>query len=121
LQQAISIDPKSADTIANLVVLNTLLGNTKETAELKEQLQQTDGQHRALSDWKEKKEEFAKAAGKVRLSMYEVHVRHTLTSYLYICSTSPSSRLPLEGQTGGCRAEDRRQRGSSRCSIERSM
>jgi coatomer protein complex subunit epsilon len=64
LQQAISIDPKSADTIANLVVLNTLLGKTKETAELKEQLQQADGQHRALSDWKEKKDEFAKAAGK---------------------------------------------------------
>jgi coatomer protein complex subunit epsilon len=64
LQQAIAIDPKSTDTIANLIVLNTLLGKTKETAELKEQLQQADGEHRALKDWKEKKGEFEKAAGK---------------------------------------------------------
>jgi coatomer protein complex subunit epsilon len=64
LQQAIEINPKSADTIANLVVLNTLLGKTKETAELKEQLATADGQHRALRDWKEKKAEFEKAAAK---------------------------------------------------------
>jgi coatomer protein complex subunit epsilon len=64
LQSAISIDPKSADTIANLIVLNTLLNKTKEVAELKEQLAAADGQHRALSDWKEKKSEFEKAAAK---------------------------------------------------------
>jgi coatomer protein complex subunit epsilon len=64
LQQAIAIDPKSADTIANLIVLNTLLGKSKETAELKEQLAAADASHRALADWKEKKEEFEKAAAK---------------------------------------------------------
>lgn len=64
LQQAIAINPKSADTIANLIVLNTLLGKSKETAELKEQLAAADANHRALADWKEKKGEFEKAAAK---------------------------------------------------------
>ncbi|KAF2028656.1 hypothetical protein EK21DRAFT_101687 [Setomelanomma holmii] len=64
LQQAIAIDPKLADTIANLVVLNTLLGKTAETQQLKEQLAGADKDHRALRDWTEKKEEFARAAGK---------------------------------------------------------
>jgi len=41
-----------------------LLGKTAETEGLKEQLRQADGQHRALEDWAEKKEEFKKAAGK---------------------------------------------------------
>lgn len=64
LQQALALESSSADTIANLIVLNTLLGKKKETAELKEQLQAADGEHRALKDWAEKKEEFAKAAAK---------------------------------------------------------
>ncbi|KAF3049268.1 hypothetical protein E8E11_001028 [Didymella keratinophila] len=64
LQQAIEIDPKSADTIANLVVLNTLLGKTEETAQLKQQLQSVDAQHRAVQDWAEKKSDFQKAAAK---------------------------------------------------------
>jgi coatomer protein complex subunit epsilon len=64
LQQAHEIAPNNADTIANLVVLNTLLGKTKETADLKKQLAQADGEHRALKDWKEKKGEFEKAAAK---------------------------------------------------------
>lgn len=64
LQQAISIDEQSADTIANLIVLNTLLGKTKETAELKEKLAKVDGEHRALKDWKEKKGDFERAMAK---------------------------------------------------------
>ncbi|KAF2822197.1 hypothetical protein CC86DRAFT_331047 [Ophiobolus disseminans] len=64
LQQAIAIDPKSADTLANLVVLNTLLGNTKETEKLKEQLRAADKEHRAVRDWAEKKGEFERAAAK---------------------------------------------------------
>jgi coatomer protein complex subunit epsilon len=64
LQQAHEIAPGNADTIANLVVLNTLLGKTKETADLKKQLASADGEHRALRDWKEKKGEFEKAAAK---------------------------------------------------------
>jgi coatomer protein complex subunit epsilon len=64
LQQAISAEPQNADTLANLIVLNTLLGNTAETEGLKEQLRQAHGEHRALKDWAEKKEEFKKAAGK---------------------------------------------------------
>jgi coatomer protein complex subunit epsilon len=53
-----------ADTIANLIVLNTLLGKTKETQELKTQLASADKEHRALKDWAEKKGEFEKAASK---------------------------------------------------------
>jgi coatomer protein complex subunit epsilon len=64
LQQAITTDPQNADTLANLIVLNTLLGKVVETEKLKERLGQVDGEHRALRDWKEKKEEFAKAKGK---------------------------------------------------------
>ena len=64
MQQAIEIDPKSADTIANLVVLNTLLGKQDETAQLKQQLESTNPGHRAVQDWAEKKSEFQKAAAK---------------------------------------------------------
>ena len=64
LQQALSIDGTSADTIANLIVLNTLLGKTEEVRALKEQLQAADSQHRVLQDWAEKKSEFQKAAAK---------------------------------------------------------
>jgi coatomer protein complex subunit epsilon len=45
-------------------VLNTLLGKTKETQELKTQLASADKEHRALKDWAEKKGEFEKAAAK---------------------------------------------------------
>jgi coatomer protein complex subunit epsilon len=45
-------------------VLNTLLGKTKETKDLKEQLAAADKEHRALRDWQEKKSEFEKAAAK---------------------------------------------------------
>ncbi|KAF2126782.1 coatomer subunit epsilon [Dothidotthia symphoricarpi CBS 119687] len=64
LQQAIAIDENSADTIANLIVLNTLLGKKDETKQLTEKLQTVDKQHRAVKDWTEKKEEFQKAMGK---------------------------------------------------------
>jgi len=64
LQQAISIDGTSADTIANLIVLNTLLGKKEETEQLKSQLQTSAPQHRAVADWSSKKAEFASAAAK---------------------------------------------------------
>ncbi|KAF2272495.1 uncharacterized protein EI97DRAFT_436875 [Westerdykella ornata] len=64
LQQALELDPKAADTIANLIVLNTLLGKKDETAQLKEQLQQVDKEHRLLTDWQEKRAEFQRAMGK---------------------------------------------------------
>lgn len=64
LQQAIAIDPKAADTIANLVVLNTLLGNNDEAAQLKGQLSKVDAEHSMLAHWREKKEEFEKAKAK---------------------------------------------------------
>ncbi|KAF2709902.1 coatomer subunit epsilon [Pleomassaria siparia CBS 279.74] len=64
LQQAIAIDANSADTIANLIVLNTLLGKKDETAKLKAQLGIVDAQHRAVTDWREKKDEFEKARAK---------------------------------------------------------
>lgn len=64
LQQALSIDGTSADTIANMIVLNTLLGKNEETEEMKTQLQSVAPQHPAIADWASKKEEFAKAAAK---------------------------------------------------------
>ncbi|KAL1798332.1 hypothetical protein ACET3X_002369 [Alternaria dauci] len=64
LQQALSIDGTSADTLANLVVLNTLLGKKEDAEQLKSQLQSSAPQHRALADWASKKDEFAKAAAK---------------------------------------------------------
>jgi coatomer protein complex subunit epsilon len=64
LQQAIEMDAKSADTIANLVVLNTLLGKKDEANQLKEQLQSVDKDHRMLADWQEKRAEFEKARAK---------------------------------------------------------
>jgi len=64
LQQALSIDGTSADTLANLIVLNTLLGKVDETNQFKQQLQSADSKHKVLTDWAEKKEEFAKAAAK---------------------------------------------------------
>lgn len=64
LQQAISIDGTSADTIANLIVLNTLLGKKDETEKMKTQLESVAPQHRAIADWASKKDEFSKAAAK---------------------------------------------------------
>lgn len=64
LQQAIELDPNSADTIANLVVLNTLLGKKAETEQLKQQLAIVNKEHRQLSDWAEKRAEFEKAKAK---------------------------------------------------------
>ena len=64
LQQALSINGTSPDTIANLVVLNTLLGKKEETEKLKQQLQTASSEHRALKDWAERREEFKKAAAK---------------------------------------------------------
>lgn len=54
-------DPKAADTIANLIVLNTLMGKKDETVQLKETLKSVDKGHRALADWEEKRSEFEKA------------------------------------------------------------
>jgi len=64
LQQAIAINANAADTIANLIVLNTLLGKKEETAKWKSQLATVDKDHRTISDWKERKEEFEKARAK---------------------------------------------------------
>lgn len=64
LQQALSIDGSSPDTIANLIVLNTLLGKKAEADQLKTQLKGVDAKHRAVLDWEEKKEEFKKASAK---------------------------------------------------------
>jgi coatomer protein complex subunit epsilon len=64
LQQAVQLDANNADTIANLIVLNTLLGKKEEAAQLKEQLKGVDSEHRALTDWAEKKQEFERARAK---------------------------------------------------------
>ncbi|KAF2729379.1 coatomer subunit epsilon [Polyplosphaeria fusca] len=64
LAQAVALDANAPDTIANLMVLNTLLGKRDEVSRLKGQLEGADKGHRALSDWAEKKEEFEKARAK---------------------------------------------------------
>ncbi|KAF2201645.1 hypothetical protein GQ43DRAFT_440392 [Delitschia confertaspora ATCC 74209] len=64
LQQALVINEKYADTIANMIVLNTILGNTAETEELKAQLENVNPEHRALAEWREKREEFTRAMGR---------------------------------------------------------
>ncbi|KAF2122770.1 coatomer epsilon subunit-domain-containing protein [Lophiotrema nucula] len=64
LQQAIAIDGNYADTIANLIVLNTLLGKTEDVEKLKGQLEGVDKEHRALADWAEKRQAFEAAKAK---------------------------------------------------------
>lgn len=61
LQQAVALDEKNADTLANMIVLNTLLGKREEVAGLKEKLGGVNKEHRILADWREKKDEFEKA------------------------------------------------------------
>lgn len=64
LDQAIAVDANSADTIANLIVLNILLGKKEEASKLKQKLETVNKSHPALVDWKEKKEEFERARAK---------------------------------------------------------
>ena len=64
LQQAIELNPNSADTIANLIVLNTLLGKKAEVEQLKQQLAVVDGKHPQLADWEEKRAEFHRATSR---------------------------------------------------------
>jgi coatomer protein complex subunit epsilon len=64
LQQALAIDADDADTLANLVVLNTLLGKDGQAREMKERLGKVDGEHRAVKEWREKRGEFEAASKK---------------------------------------------------------
>ncbi|KAF2748719.1 hypothetical protein M011DRAFT_466500 [Sporormia fimetaria CBS 119925] len=64
LKQAQELDPRSADTIANLVVLNTLMGKKDEASALKQELQSVDKEHRMLVDWEEKRADFERARAK---------------------------------------------------------
>lgn len=58
------LDANNADTLANLIVLNTLLGKKEEVAQLKEQLAGVSSEHKVLTDWAEKKQEFERAKSK---------------------------------------------------------
>ncbi|PNP43856.1 hypothetical protein TGAMA5MH_04139 [Trichoderma gamsii] len=62
LQQAIEKDPKNAEGIANLLVLNSISGNN--TDELVESLKQANPNHQLLLDLEEKSSLFDKAAAK---------------------------------------------------------
>ncbi|KAF2686995.1 hypothetical protein K458DRAFT_416314 [Lentithecium fluviatile CBS 122367] len=64
LQQAVELDGANADTLANFVVLNTLLGKRGEVKGLKEKLGKVDKEHRVLRDWEEKRGEFERAKAK---------------------------------------------------------
>jgi coatomer protein complex subunit epsilon len=61
-EQALALDSKNADVLANQIVLNTVLG--KDTTEAKKGLAAADKNHVSLVDWSEKKDEFAKACAK---------------------------------------------------------
>lgn len=64
LQQAVALDENNADTIANSVVLNILLGKKDETEKLKQKLEGVNSEHAVLADWRVKKGEFEKAMSK---------------------------------------------------------
>ncbi|KAM0458951.1 hypothetical protein ACHAO4_002339 [Trichoderma viride] len=62
LEQAVEKDPKNAEGIANLLVLNSISG--KDTDELVESLKQANPNHQLLLDLEEKSSLFDKAAAK---------------------------------------------------------
>ena len=64
LEQAAALDDSNADTIANSIVLNILLGKKDEAEKLKQKLQDVDAEHAVLADWKVKKGDFEKAMSK---------------------------------------------------------
>ncbi|KAF2758322.1 coatomer subunit epsilon [Pseudovirgaria hyperparasitica] len=61
-QQAVEMDGTNADLLANLVVLNTILG--KDSADLTGQLRAADPKHQFLADIEAKREAFAAASAK---------------------------------------------------------
>jgi coatomer subunit epsilon len=61
-QQAVELDGKNADLLANLIVLNTVLG--KDTVALKKQLQEVQPKHQLLEDLAAKTEAFEQARSK---------------------------------------------------------
>lgn len=64
LQQAVALDGQNPETIANLLVLNTLLGKKDEVAGLKQKLAAVDSEHTVLTGWAKKKQEFELAKAK---------------------------------------------------------
>jgi coatomer protein complex subunit epsilon len=61
-QQALELDPKNADVLSNMVVLNTILG--KDVTGTKADLQKVKPSHQLLVDFAEKKTEFERACEK---------------------------------------------------------
>jgi coatomer subunit epsilon len=61
-QQAIELDPKNADVLANTAVLNTILG--KDSTEARAGLQKVKPGHQLLVDFAEKRTEFERALEK---------------------------------------------------------
>jgi coatomer protein complex subunit epsilon len=64
LEQAIKAQPKLAEAVANLAVLNVITG--KDATEVKNTLKSVDAQHPLLTDLAEKSELFDKAANKYK-------------------------------------------------------
>jgi coatomer subunit epsilon len=61
-EQAVALSPKNPDVLANLIVLNTVLG--KATAEEKKTLQSISPGHQLVKDLADKRSEFDKAASR---------------------------------------------------------
>jgi coatomer subunit epsilon len=61
-EQAVGLDGKSPDVLANHVVFNTVLG--KSSAEQRKALQSVQPSHQLLKDLAEKNSEFVKAAAR---------------------------------------------------------
>ncbi|KAF2422756.1 putative coatomer subunit epsilon [Tothia fuscella] len=61
-EQALQLEPENGDVLANLIVLNTILG--KDTTDAKSSLERIKADHMLLVDFTEKRSEFDKACDK---------------------------------------------------------
>jgi len=69
LQQAMQLDPENEGVLANMVVLNTVLG--KDTKEALDALKRVNPSHQLLGGMREKREEFEKALEKYSPKLIE--------------------------------------------------
>lgn len=61
---ALQAAPKDADVLANALVLNTVLGKSKEAADLRTQLEEVDPAHDMVVEHRRRAEAFEASRGK---------------------------------------------------------
>ena len=64
MNNALQAAPKNADVLANAVVLNILLGKSKEAEDLRTQLKEVDPTHELVVEYARKAEAFETARGR---------------------------------------------------------